>query len=96
MPAATRLGDNDTGHDLCPPTALVSASSDVFINGKGAGRVGDTYAPHSCPSHPSHSGAIASGSASVFINGRAAARIGDAISCGGSVAQGSGDVFIGG
>ena len=44
MPKATRLGDNDTGHDACPPTALVSASGDVFINGKGAGRVGDTYA----------------------------------------------------
>lgn len=46
MPAAHRLGDNDTGHDACPPTALSSASGDVFINGKGAGRVGDTYAPH--------------------------------------------------
>ena len=43
MPKAIRLGDNDTGHDACSPTALVSASGDVFINGKGAGRVGDTY-----------------------------------------------------
>ena len=44
MPKATRLGDNDTGHDACVPTALVTASTDVIINGKGAGRVGDSYA----------------------------------------------------
>lgn len=96
MPKATRLGDNDTGHDACSPTALVSASGDVFINGKGAGRVGDTYAPHVCDVHPSHSGHISSGSSSVFINGKAAARVGDPVSCGGSAAQGSPDVFIGG
>ena len=91
MPKATRLGDNDTGHDACAPTALVSASADVIINGKGAGRVGDSYAPHGCVAHPTHSGVIASGSSSVYING-----IGDPVSCGGSVAAGSGDVIIGG
>ena len=96
MPQATRLGDNDTGHDACPPTALVSASGDVLINGQGAGRVGDSYATHGCVNHPGHSGVIASGSSSVFINGKAAGRIGDAVSCGGSVAQGSSNVIIGG
>lgn len=96
MPAATRLGDTDTGHDACGPTALVSASGDVMINGKGAGRVGDTYAPHGCVVHPPHSGAVASGSATVKINGKSAARVGDPVSCGGSVATGSSNVFIGG
>ncbi len=96
MPAAHRLGDKDTGHDACPPTALVSASADVFINGKGAGRVSDSYAPHGCDIHPSHSGSVAIGSGTVYINGRAAARVGDAVSCGGSAAEGSADVFIGG
>lgn len=96
MPQATRLGDNDTGHDACGPTALVRASSDVIINGKGAGRVGDSYAAHGCIVHPSHSGAIASGSGTVFINGKAAGRIGDSVSCGGSVAEGSSNVIIGG
>lgn len=96
MSNATRLGDLDTGHDACPPTALNSASTNVFINGKGAGRVGDSYVAHGCVNHPSHSGVIASGSSSVFINGRAAGRIGDAVSCGGSVAEGSSNVFIGG
>lgn len=37
MPAATRLGDNNTGHDACPPVALASASGDVFINERGRG-----------------------------------------------------------
>lgn len=96
MSNATRLGDMDTGHDACAPTALISASNNVIINGKGAGRVGDSYAPHGCIAHPSHSGNIASGSSSVFINGKAAGRIGDPVSCGGSVAEGSGNVFIGG
>ena len=96
MPKATRLGDNDTGHDACVPTALVTASTDVIINGKGAGRVGDSYAPHGCVEHQTHSGVIASGSASVYINGKAAGRIGDSVSCGGSVAAGSSNVMIGG
>lgn len=93
---ATRLGDANTGHDSCPPVSLVSASPDVFINGKGAGRVGDSYSPHSCKVHPSHSGVISSGSATVFINGKAAGRIGDPVSCGGTVADGSPSVYIGG
>ena len=93
MPKATRLGDNDTGHDTCAPTALVTASANVIINGKGAGRVSDSYAPHGCVTH---SGVIASGSASVYINGKAAGRIGDSVSCGGSVAVGSSNVMIGG
>lgn len=96
MPNATRLGDMDTGHDACAPTALISASSNVIINGKGAGRVGDSYAAHRCVVHPSHSGTIASGSTTVFINGKPAGRIGDSVSCGGSVAEGSGDVIVGG
>lgn len=96
MPAATRLGDNNTGYDSCPPVPLNSASSDVFINGKGAGRVNDTYSSHSCSEHSSHVGHISSGSATVFINGMAAARIGDSVSCGGTVAEGSPDVYIGG
>lgn len=96
MPQATRLGDKDTGHDDCAPTALVTASPDVFINGKAAGRQGDSYSPHGCKVHPSHSGVISGGSDTVFINGKPAARIGDAVNCGGTVAEGSSDVWIGG
>jgi len=96
MPAATRQGDKDTGHDACPPRGLAGHSPNVFINGKGAGRMGDDYPAHGCTIHPSHSGTIASGSSTVFINGQAAARVGDSVSCGGSVAIGSENVFIGG
>lgn len=96
MAGATRLGDKSTGHDDCAPSALVTASGNVFINGKGAGRVTDQYAPHGCPAHPSHQDSISAGSATVFINGLQAARIGDAATLAGTVAQGSGNVFIGG
>ena len=96
MPAQTRVGDLNTGHDACPPVPLAAGSGNVFINGIPAGRVGDPYDPHSCYVHAAHSGVIASGSGSVFINGIPAGRIGDSVSCGGSVAEGSPDVFVGG
>ncbi len=93
MPAQTRIGDLNTGHDLCPPISLAVGSPDVFINGLPAGRVGDSYNVHSCPSHLPHAGVIAAGSPTVFINGIPAGRIGDSVSCGGSVMQGSPNMF---
>ena len=96
MPAQTRVGDVNTGHDNCPPVALAAGSPNVFINGKAAGRLSDAYEMHSCPVHPAHAGHIATGSSTVRINGMAAARIGDTVSCGGSGAQGSSNVFVGG
>ena len=96
MPAAARQGDNCTGHDACSPVPLIGCSPNVFINGKGAGRVGDDYAPHGCLTHSLHSDRIAVGSSTVFINGIPASRIGDAVFPAGVVRDGSGDVFIGG
>ncbi len=96
MPAATRLNDNCTGHDACPPVPLAEGSPNVFTNGRPAGRRGDHYASHGCVSHPGHQDVIAAGSSTVFINGRPAARKGDAVSIGGAVQDGSGNVFIGG
>lgn len=95
MPAVTRQSDVNTGHDLCPPVALVSGSPNVFVNGKATGRIGDAYSSHDCQVHSPHVGVIASGSPNVFVNGKATGRIGDAVSCGGSVAQGSENVNIG-
>ena len=95
MPAVTRVGDNNTGHDACPPTALSSGSPNVNVNGIPVGRVGDPYNPHGCPAHVPHVGNIASGAPHVFINGKAAGRIGDPVTCGGSVAVGSPNVNIG-
>lgn len=96
MPQATRLTDNCSGHDACPPRPLIEASPNVFVNGLNAGRVGDNYALHGCIEHPMHGGVIASGSETVFINGKNAGRIGDPVSCGSTVAEGSPNVFIGG
>ena len=45
--------------------------------------------------YPPHGRSIAEGSSSVLINGKPAARVSDAISCGGKVALGSGNVLIG-
>ena len=106
MPAAARRGDKETGTcdkglPDCPHARSgtnSSVSGDVFVNGLGAHRRGDT-GPCNCP----HGGTFATtgGSGSVFVNGRAAVRIGDATTCqscgkSGSHTTGSGDVFIGG
>lgn len=96
MPAATRNGDNCTGHDDCPAVPLVEYSPNVKINGLGAGRVGDHYSSHGCLVHAGHQDVIAAGSSTVFINGRPAARTGDAVSIGGMVRDGSPNVNIGG
>lgn len=96
MPQVTRLGDLGSGHDLCGDRALASASPNVFINSRGAGRVGDSYTPHGCIEHPLHVGVIAAGSQTVFVNKKRVGRLGDGISCGGSVIEGSPNVFAGG
>ena len=93
MPAVTRVGDTNTGHDLCPPVSLASGSSNVFVDKIAVGRVGDSYSAHGCIIHLPHSGVIASGSSTVFVNGIPVGRIGDSVSCGGSVAQGSSTTF---
>lgn len=96
MAMATRLGDYSTGHDACVPRPLVTASGNVLINGKGAGRVGDLYTSHGCPAHGSHQDSIRMGSGTVFINGAPAGRIGDRVTLAGAVADGSPNVSIGG
>ena len=95
MAKAARKGDVCSGHGCFPPTPVTSGSGDVFINGIPAARVDDSAAAHGCGKCPPHGRSIAAGSSSVFINGLPAARVGDAISCGGNVAVGSGNVFIG-
>lgn len=97
MGGATRLGDYNSGHDSCKPVPLEECSSDVLINGKGAGRQGDKYLQHGCSDHPMHEDYITSGSSSVYINGKQAASIGDPLNKSGSfVVEGSDNVFIGG
>ena len=94
MPAVTRVGDNNTGHDACPSVPLTAGSPDVFVNGRPVCRVGDPYAVHGCPTHTPHVPHLQQGSPNVFVNGIPVSRIGDAVHCGGAVMEGSPDVFI--
>lgn len=96
--SATRLGDIGSGHGChFPPSPAIAGSPNIFINGRPAIRQGDAYAAHGCSSCPAsaHGRALAAGSPTVFFNRLEAGRIGDPIDCGGSVATGSGNVFIG-
>lgn len=92
--AVTRLGDMDTGHAGFPPRPSTSASPNVFVNGLGVHRVGDTWGSH-CDPNSCHTGTLAAGSPTVFANGLAIGRVGDPVSCGGTVDTGSGNVFSG-
>lgn len=92
MPGVVRLADFCSGHTNAIPRPCTSASNDVFANGIGVNRQGDTWLPHG---HPVHGGITAGGSSTVFANGLPVARIGDAINCGSTCAQGSEDVFAG-
>ena len=55
MPAVTRKGDADVTH--CSGMVRSGASTNVFVNGKGCGRVGDSIS--GCTS-------VAAGSSNVF------------------------------
>lgn len=94
----TRLGDKTTGHGPWLPRPSTGASSDVFANGIGVVRVGDTWAPHNGVPNGTHRGEVgigSSGSGTVFANGKAVARIGDAVEAD-TIAAGSSNVFAGG
>lgn len=94
MPAAARMGDPCTGHGAYPARANDEGSANVFINAIAAHRVGDHWPTH-CDPTSCHDATLATGSSSVFVNGRALGRVGDAVGCGGTVAAGSPDVFVG-
>jgi RHS repeat-associated protein len=78
---------------------IVSGSGNVKFNSLPAARAAasievDTVA---CNKHSSGSPPmLAQGSDNVFINDQPAARIGDMTTCGGTIAKGSEDVFVGG
>ena len=86
MGGATRLGIDFAGG------SVTSGSDNVFINGAGAARVGDTIGEHGIGEHDN--AVILSGSPTVFINGIPMARAGDVASCG-KILSGSDNVFSG-
>ncbi len=76
-----------------PAGKIENGSPDVFINGRPAAHVENSIA--SCDKHPGPV-KVAEGSSNIFINGKAAARKGDKLTCGSTIASGSGNVLLGG
>jgi uncharacterized Zn-binding protein involved in type VI secretion len=95
MAAVAKDGSICSGHGCWYPRTNTDSSSDVFIEGAGAVRVGDGYDIHICD-EDAHPGTVESGSGSVFVNGQPLARIGDSINCGSVIAEGADTVFAGG
>lgn len=91
MPAVVRLGDLSQGVHPSP-TPNNQASTNVFVNSRGAHRMGDSWLPHGTPPHPR---VTAAGSSTVYVNGKRLARVGDLLSCGDRAGQGSSNVFSG-
>ena len=98
MPAVTRIGDSDVPH--CTGMSRAGGSGNVFVNGIGVSRQGDSNTPHLLPPNippcPGHSASISSGSSTVKVNGKGCGSVGDGISGCTSVASGSSNVFAGG
>ena len=98
MPAVTRIGDSDVPH--CTGMSRAGGSGNVFVNGIGVSRQGDSNTPHLLPPNippcPGHSASISSGSSTVKVNGKGCGRVGDGISGCTSVVAGSSNVFAGG
>lgn len=88
MDNAVRLNDMTTGHGCYPPQPIITASPNVFVNGRGVVRCGksevlpsDRVAPHKCaPPSASHAGQIEpKPPTKVYVNERKPARIMDKI-----------------
>lgn len=95
MPKVARKGDSCTGHPFYPPRSSSAGSHNVFANSIPVHRNGDGWSSHCKTKKPfdCHGASLAGGSSTVFANGRRLGRVGDAVSCGGSAASGSNNVF---
>lgn len=97
MQVAT-IGSNETGHGAYPGRTTSEGSSNVFAEGLGIHREGDSWGIHCKTVEPfdCHDGNTASGSSNVYCNSLAVARVGDSIDCGGSISTGIDSVRVGG
>lgn len=105
MPKAARVTDSSNcpsdshGNICCPHNVTgpaINGSTNVFINGLGALRVGDKGTHTGCCG--SNEWKCSEGSLTVFINGKPAVRVGDTTThCGGKgvIISGSENVLIG-
>lgn len=97
MSGIVRLGDLSSGHGCCfIPTALVSASPNVFINGRPCGRSGDHYATHGggCEAEHEPDTDFLISINNVFVNGMCIAAQGDPTDKGSVAVGGSPNVFL--
>ncbi|MFL9904223.1 PAAR domain-containing protein [Paraburkholderia fungorum] len=83
MPAVARLGDTSSHGGT-----IVSASSNLIVNGQGAARAGDL---HSCPI-PGHGTTPLSSSSTSTNGGKSLVRVGDTAGCGAVITSGSPNV----
>ena len=96
MPEVARKGDPGVVH--CTGYNMATASTDVFINNRGAVRLGDQSSVHLLPGRKwcvPHVASVSAASPSVFVNGRALARRGDPLGGCTRIAAGSPDVISG-
>ena len=93
MAGLSRKGDTN-----CEGVGIMRGASTVFCNNIPVGlHVSQitSHAPFSKKAHPPHKAATTtSGSPTVFVEGSPVLRIGSTNSCGHSITQGSGDVFV--
>lgn len=77
---------------------IITGSPNVTFNSLPAARAASPGALDTivCNKHGGAPPMLAQGSDNVFINSQPAARIGDLTTCGGTIAEGSADVFVGG
>ena len=90
------IGSMSTGHADFPARNTVRGSANVFAEGQGVHRVGDSWVTHCNAEGTCHEGSTSSGSTTVFCNGKQVARIGDPISCGDTITTGKATVNVGG
>ena len=100
MPGGTPHSPKMAGMLSLAPAALKQKTrglypAPVFVNGIAVHRQGDGWNGHGCAVCLPHGGALSLGSEEVFVNTLGMGRVGDAISCGSTVAAGSGNVFAG-
>lgn len=93
MAGLVRAGDKCSGHGSYPPRSTMTSSANVFVEGMGAVRMGDTWSPH-CDLE-AHISSQVGGSKKVYINSLPSARIGDAVACGSVCVEGSETVTAG-
>ena len=71
---------------------IITASSDVFVNGIGIARLGDS---HSCPIAGHGVTPLVTSSSTVFADTKGVVRVGDKTGCGATISAGSPNVNAG-